>query len=786
MDLLEVTKKKLELKRKQEAEGMEGEEIKASLTPSTEQLFTSESAELLAVSLLDSSSNSIRRAVGEHLNLMLQPSTPNEEDEEGEPHLTRQEVEALILLARSKHLKLSNLACEFVAKNLDLLPRGKLATSQVLLVVNKLMEFGLETCNFLVLGFALQIGTVVAKEGEIWAERALEQWHKWLDYLLLEVDISYEFRLLVLKCCAMVTPKRNAKHFLRACLKSIAFYPEDAQLVLLACETLLKMDQIELEEDIRLLLESSRAFCLEKNYVVAGTLLSVLHSKSSEQSSLICDLFEDCEVMETINQLYRSQSTFPAGKLESALFLEALLVQQPELAVAKMVHLCECGLIIRLIRLASPSSGGSKTADEENYEQHAFLPAIRCLLALAKVERIGARIVLAGGLGPLFFHANSNRNTRTDAKRALAALGVTNLGAVVESWIKTFKSAGLDEEELQPLSALHLFNGKSLMMSDPPPGFFTDTINDPNNILGRGAFSTVYKNQWQGDGELCAVKRLTKAAAMDPGFAEEIRVLARIPAHPNIISLYGVYLDDVECLICSEFGGPTLNSVVAKMDWRARVEVLLGIAEALRHLHGLDPCVLHLDLKASNVLVVNGQAKLCDFGLAVELRRGFEFLLPGEHGTIQYMAPEVMREDSVELGRGFDSGADVYSFAMIMWECAHPGRIPWQGEHFPNIGMELDITGAIRQAVISGRRPHCEDTDTWPKGYQILMEMCWKKHSSDRPTFVGNFFHGDGEQAVSHNNVVCSVALRRMVWECHKPVSKWPSAKKIISVVGKN
>jgi len=207
---------------------------------------------------------------------------------------------------------------------------------------------------------------------------------------------------------------------------------------------------------------------------------------------------------------------------------------------------------------------------------------------------------------------------------------------VVDSWIKAAKAADAASAE-EPLEHITMLDGSKLLWPYPPPNFFTEVVNDPKAVLGRGAFSVVYRSVL-ANGKTVAVKRLTKAAAADPGFAEEIRVLARVPPHPNIVGLLGVYLNDAECLIISEFGGPTLSSVLAseqdKFDWKSRLSVLMGIADGVRHLHGLDPCILHLDLKASNILLVGPERipKLCDFGLAVELKEGFEFLLPGEHG----------------------------------------------------------------------------------------------------------------------------------------------------------
>ena len=133
--------------------------------------------------------------------------------------------------------------------------------------------------------------------------------------------------------------------------------------------------------------------------------------------------------------------------------------------------------------------------------------------------------------------------------------------------------------------------------------------------------------------------------------------------------------------------------------------------------------------------------------------------------TIQYMAPECMRENEVELAKGFDASADVYSYSMIMWEVAHPGRIPYQGEHFET-SDSVDITMAIRQAVLNGRRPRIENVPSLPPGYEDLMKRCWSKYPEDRPRFLADFFEEDtGFTKSSRSNQTIGSILRKMVWE---------------------
>jgi serine/threonine protein kinase len=54
------------------------------------------------------------------------------------------------------------------------------------------------------------------------------------------------------------------------------------------------------------------------------------------------------------------------------------------------------------------------------------------------------------------------------------------------------------------------------------------------------------------------------------------------------------------------------------LDWPTRFHIFVGIAQGLVYLHeNLQPCIIHRDIKASNILLDNNlNAKIADFGLA--------------------------------------------------------------------------------------------------------------------------------------------------------------------------
>merc|ERR1719428_2429948 len=123
------------------------------------------------------------------------------------------------------------------------------------------------------------------------------------------------------------------------------------------------------------------------------------------------------------------------------------------------------------------------------------------------------------------------------------------------------------------------------------------------------------------------------------------------------------------------------------------------MASAATHLHNFDPPIIHRDLKSLNLLLTEPVAdqhvcpfvKLCDFGFA---RVHEELLAVGAPmtkgaGTSHWMAPEVY------LGTNYSEKADIFSFAMIMYETISR-HVPFE---------KLDPTAASRNISTAARPP---------------------------------------------------------------------------------
>ncbi|KAM8717203.1 hypothetical protein ACLKA7_003984 [Drosophila subpalustris] len=89
------------------------------------------------------------------------------------------------------------------------------------------------------------------------------------------------------------------------------------------------------------------------------------------------------------------------------------------------------------------------------------------------------------------------------------------------------------------------------------------------------------------------------------------------------------------------------------------------IWEGVAYLHGLNPKIIHRDLKSQNLLLLNNYRtlKICDFGTLRPLATMMTVV-----GTAAYMAPEVYAHTQVDLGSEYTEKCDVYSFAIVCWE----------------------------------------------------------------------------------------------------------------------
>ncbi len=223
--------------------------------------------------------------------------------------------------------------------------------------------------------------------------------------------------------------------------------------------------------------------------------------------------------------------------------------------------------------------------------------------------------------------------------------------------------------------------------------------------LGEGGFGVVYLAE-----QTRPVKRRVALKLIKPGMDTEA-VVARFEAerqalavmdHPGVAKvLDGGTTDDGRPFFVMEFVDGTPISAFCdtrKLSLRERVELFVGVCEAVQHAHAKG--IVHRDLKPSNILVgeVDGKArpKVIDFGIAKALdQRLTEKTFFTEHGQIigtpEYMSPE----QAGIVGIDIDTRTDVYALGVVLYQLL-TGQLPFDPKTLRSAGY-VEIQRIIRE-----------------------------------------------------------------------------------------
>lgn len=238
------------------------------------------------------------------------------------------------------------------------------------------------------------------------------------------------------------------------------------------------------------------------------------------------------------------------------------------------------------------------------------------------------------------------------------------------------------------------------------------------DLLGKGAFGTVYKAKWMGtDVAVKVVDHESMSPEAYRDFLSEISMMSNL-RHPNVLILLGGSLTPPNLYFVTEYMSQgSLDKVLLAyphLDWKVRLSMAIDMAKGLYYLHHQSPPILHRDLKSLNILVdENFRCKVADFGLSVDKSEN----LKEKMGTLNWVAPECVGIS----GEPYDEKSDMWSFGMILWELV-AGRIPFAG---------LTQLQVLRRIDTHELEPIPEGTD--PR-YAALIEWCWNSERRQRPS----------------------------------------------------
>jgi len=186
--------------------------------------------------------------------------------------------------------------------------------------------------------------------------------------------------------------------------------------------------------------------------------------------------------------------------------------------------------------------------------------------------------------------------------------------------------------------------------------------------LGQGGMGVVYLARQPALDRRVVIKTLrrdlTGKRKSEARFEREAQAAARIH-HQNVVAVYDCFGWRGERFISQEYvDGVDLASAletVRRLHPRIAALVALELARGLEEIHARG--IVHRDLKPSNVLLGRGgEAKIADFGIALDGKAKGLTQVGQAVGTPDYMSPEQLRGERVDLR------SDVFAFGVLLYE----------------------------------------------------------------------------------------------------------------------
>ncbi|XP_060183746.1 serine/threonine-protein kinase ATG1t-like isoform X1 [Lycium barbarum] len=228
--------------------------------------------------------------------------------------------------------------------------------------------------------------------------------------------------------------------------------------------------------------------------------------------------------------------------------------------------------------------------------------------------------------------------------------------------------------------------------------------------LGGGASSTVWKAEHRTSGKVVALKQIERhklTRQLKNCLDCELTFLSSVH-HPNIISLFDVFLAENSTFLVLEFcAGGDLASYIQN---HGRVQECVARKFMKQIGAGLEVLsmhqIIHRDLKPENILLSSMEddpiLKIADFGLSRMLNPND--LAETVCGSPFYMAPEILQF------KKYDDKVDMWSLGAILFELLN-GYPPFRGRTSVQIlqNIKASLRLPFHEPILLQLHPDCVD-----------------------------------------------------------------------------
>lgn len=349
---------------------------------------------------------------------------------------------------------------------------------------------------------------------------------------------------------------------------------------------------------------------------------------------------------------------------------------------------------------------------------------------LVKVER-------QGGIGEN--EKNNNGPERIHFKIGKdSRISYPDCGGSSGGEVKSGDQMGIVVPEVSHLGWGHWYTLRELEVAT---NWFAD-----ENVIGEGGYGIVYSGILVDNTKVAVKNLLNNRGQAEKEFKVEVEAIGRV-RHKNLVRLLGYCAEGASRVLVYEYvdngnleqwlhgdAGPS-----SPLTWAIRMNIVLGTAKGLTYLHeGLEPKVVHRDIKSSNILLdKQWNPKVSDFGLAKLLGSERSYVTTRVMGTFGYVAPEYASTGML------NERSDVYSFGILLMEII-TGRNPVdysrpEGEVNLVDWLKSMVTNRNAEGVLDPKLPEKPSSRALKRALLVALR-CVDPNAQKRPK-MGNVIH---------------------------------------------